>query len=99
MANKVEWDLKMTPINISTYEVSIAATRTETDETDPQNPVVVSSVSYNVARAKIETSQDQLNVGQEIWSKHQAALAKAAAVDAFVADAEAAGKAYLEGLK
>lgn len=96
MANKVEWELAITPINISTFEASIEATRTETDESDPQNPVVVSIDTYNMHRAKIETSEDQLAVGQEIRAKHLAALAENAAVRAFVADAEAAGKAYLE---
>jgi len=54
---------------------------------------------YKVHRAKIETSQQQLAVGQEIRAKHLAALAATAAVEAFVSEAEAAGKAYLEGLE
>lgn len=99
MANKIEWELKITPINISTYEASIEATRTETDETDPQNPVVVSVDIYNVAKAKIQTPLEQLAVGQEIREKHLAALAATTAVEAFVEEAEAAGKAYLEGLE
>ena len=36
---------------------------------------------------------------QEILAKHLAALAETAKVKAFVADAEAAGKQYLEGLE
>ncbi len=96
MANKIEWELDITPINISTFEASIVATRTETDETDPQNPVIVSEDSYTVSRAKIETQAEQLAVGQEIRAKHLAGLATATAIRAFVADAEAAGKQYLE---
>ena len=92
MANKIEWELEITPINISTYEASIVATRT--DDTDPDNPMV-----YIVHRAKINTPAQQLAVGQEIREKHLAALAANAAVEAFVADAEAAGKQYLEGLE
>lgn len=96
MTNKIEWELTITPINISTFEASIEATRTETDESDLQNPLIVSSDTYKVHRAKIKTSAEQLAVGQEIRAKHLAALAKNAAVYAFVADAKAAGKAYLE---
>lgn len=99
MANKIEWELDITPINMSTFEVSTVATRTETNETDPENPVVVSEHTYTVHRAKIETPEQQLAVGQEIRAKHLAALAETAAVKAFVADAEAAGKTYLEGLE
>ena len=69
----ITWDLKVTPINISTYEASIVATRTETNETDPQNPVIVSVDTYNVHRAKIQTSAQQFAVGQEIRAKHLAA--------------------------
>lgn len=96
MANKIEWELEITPIDISTFEASIIATRTETDETDPQNPVIVSVDTYTVPKAKIKTSAQQLAVGIEIREKHLAALAETAKVKAFVVDAEAAGKAYLE---
>ena len=83
------WELEITPINISTYEASIDATRT--DDTDPDNPMV-----YNVARAKIETPAQQVAVADEIWEKHQVALASNAAVEAFVSVLEAAGKSNLE---
>ena len=96
MANKIEWELEITPIDISTFEASIIATRTETDEKDLQNPVVVSVDTYTVHRAKIQTPAQQLAVGKEIRAKHLAALAATASVRAFVADTEAAGKAYLE---
>lgn len=88
----IAWELEITPINIPTYEVSIKAIRT--DDTDPDNPMV-----YVVPRAKIQTAGEQLAVGQEIRAKHLAALATTAAVEVFVADAEAAGKTYLEGLE
>lgn len=96
MSNKVKWELVITPINISTFEASIVATRTETNETDPQNPVVVSIDTYTVPRAKIQTDEQKLAVGQEIREKRLAALAATEVVRAFVAGAEAAGKAYLE---
>ena len=90
----ITWELEITPINISTYEVSTVATRT--DDTDPENPIIM---VYTVPRAKIETPADKLAIGQEIRAKHLAALAATAAVKAFVADAEVAGKTYLEGLE
>lgn len=89
----ITWELKITPINISTYEASIVATRTDDD---PAKPTVM---VYAVHRAKIETQAHKLAVAQEIRAKHLAALAATAAVEAFVVDAEAEGKAYLEGLE
>jgi len=90
----ITWDLEITPINISIFEASIVATRT--DDTDPEN---IDVKIYTVPRAKIQTPAQQLVVGQEIRAKHLAALAATAAVETFVADAEAAGKQYLEGLE
>lgn len=81
--------MEIIPINISTFEASIRATRT--DDTDPDNPMV-----YDIHRAKIETPAQQLVVGQRIRAKHLAALATTAAIEAFVHDAEVAGKNYLE---
>jgi len=88
----ITWDLEITPINISTFEASIVATRTDSEDID--NPKV-----YIVHRAKIQTVAQQLAVGQEIRAKHLAALAATAAVEAFVAETEAAGKQYLEELE
>ena len=90
----ITWELKITPINISTYEASIVAIRI--DNTDLEN---IDIKTYMISRAKIQTSAQQLAVGQEIRAKHLAALAATAAVEAFTADAEAAGKQYLEGLE
>lgn len=90
----VTWELKITPINIATFEASIVATRI--DNTDLEN---IDIKIYTVSRAKIQTDAQKLAVGQEIRAKHLAALAATAAVEAFVADAEAAGKQYLEGLE
>lgn len=85
----ITWELEITPINISTYEASIKATRT--DDTDPDNPMV-----YIVHRAKIETPAQQLAVADEIWAKHQAHLAHDTVIDNFVSALEANGKANLE---
>lgn len=86
----ITWELEIVPIDISTYEASITATRTDDDAENP------SVMVYTVPRAKIQTPAQQLAVGQEIRAKHLAALATTAAIEAFVADAEAAGKQYLE---
>ena len=83
------WDLKITPINISTYEASIEATRT--DDTDPDNPMV-----YIVSRARIETQAEQIAVAQEVLAKRQKEKDNAAVVQDFVSAAETAGKQYLE---
>ena len=57
----ITWELKITPINISTYEASIVATRI--DDTDSEN---IDIKIYTVPRAKIQTDAQKLAVGQEI---------------------------------
>lgn len=85
----ISWDVKITPINISTYEASIVATRT--DDTDP-----TTLKTYCVPRAIIKTVPQQIAVMDEIWAKHQAALAAGAVAAAFVTAKEVAGKSNLE---
>ncbi len=85
----ITWELKITPINISTYEASIVATRT--DSNDPGIPMI-----YKVHRAKIETPEQQLAVADEIWTKHQARLASDVVIENFVSELEALGKSNLE---
>jgi len=85
----ITWEVKITPINIDKYVASIRATRI--DDAEPDNPMV-----YEIPRAVIETTPQQAAVMDEIWAKHQAALANKAKIDAFVAAKEAAGKANLE---
>ncbi len=96
MGNKIEWELKITPINTATFEASVESTRIETDETDSQNPVIVSTDTYSVSRARIETQAEQLAVAQEILDKRQKEKDDATAVQNFISAAETAGKQYLE---
>jgi len=86
----IKWASEITPIDVSTFQASIVATRTDSE--DPGNPMV-----YHVARASLETEAGQLQVAEEIRAKHVAALAATAAVVSFVAAKEAALNAYLEG--
>jgi len=85
----ITWASKITPIDVSTFQASIVATRTDSE--DPDNPMV-----YEVSRASLETEADQLKVAEEIRAKHVAAVAATAAVDSFVSAKEAALNAYLE---
>jgi hypothetical protein len=87
----ITWELKITPINISTYEASIVAIRI--DDTDPEN---IDIKTYMVSRAKIQTPAQQIAVADEIWDKHQVALAATAEVVAFTSGLETAGKTNLE---
>jgi len=87
----ITWELKITPINISTYEASIIAIRT--DNTDSEN---IDIKIYTVPRAKIQTLAQQIAVADEIWDKHQAALASTVIIEAFTSGLEIAGKINLE---
>ena len=86
----ITWELKITPIDISTKEASIVATRT--DDIDPENPMV-----YNVARAILGTTSQKNAVLDEIWAKHQSHLAEETIVSNFVSALETSGKSNLEG--
>ena len=86
----ISWKLTVTPINISTHEASIDATRTDDD------PVTGSVWIGNVAIAKIETPAEQLAVAQEILAKRQAYLNTTTAVADFIDETVSAGKTYLE---
>lgn len=85
----ITWKLTITPINILTKEASIQAVRT--DDADPDNPM-----TYNVARALLDTAAQKNAAIDEIWAKHQARLASDAIVDNFVSALETSGKNNLE---
>ena len=85
----ITWELDIIPIDITNYIASIEAVRI--DDEDSENPMY-----YTIHRAKLETVPEQIIALDRIWAKHQAALSTNAAVIAFVAAKEAAGKANLE---
>ena len=85
----ITWASNITPIDVSTFQASIVATRTDSE--DPDNPMV-----YEVSRASLETAADQLKVAEEIRDKHLAALAATAAIESFISAKQLALNAYLE---
>ena len=85
----ITWELEITPINISTYEACIVATRTDSE--DINNPQ-----TYIVHRAKIQTSTEQLAVAQEILAKRQTEKDANIIIQNFVSALKASGKQYLE---
>jgi len=92
MASVIKWNTVITPINISTFEASISSTRTEMNESEE----VISTDTYTVPRAKIQTSAQKLAVSQKLWAKREKDVAEKAAVNAFVSVAELACNNYLE---
>jgi len=87
----ITWTLDISPINISTKEASIRATRT--DDTDG------STMEYTIARETIDivTMTNNIPILDEIWAKHQARLSKESNINDFTSGLEAAGKINLEG--
>lgn len=84
----ITWELELSPINISTKEGSLVATRIDS--------VDGSTLKYEVARAPFNDTVDEDAVWDEVWDKHQARLAKNAAIDNFVGAIEGRGKTNLE---
>lgn len=89
----VSWSTTITPVNVATFEASIVAVRTETDESEQ----VISTDSYTVPRAKIKTQAEKLAVAQELWAKREEDVAENTAVENFVSAAEQSCNDYLEG--
>lgn len=85
----ITWDLKITPIDIGKKEASVIATRI--DDTGPDNPKV-----YKVSRAPFKTAAQKTAVWNEIWAKHQTAIAGDSIINDFVSALEGTGKSDLE---
>jgi len=85
----ITWNPKITPLNVSNYEATISATRTDSEDAD--NPK-----TYVVPKARIETTAEKSAVGNEIWAMHQADLTKATNLAAFIDGLEDALAANLE---
>lgn len=85
----ITWDTKITVINVFTKEISLIATRT--DSTDPTNPK-----TYTVPRAVIDTAAQKIAVMDEVWAKHQAALAKESNLAGLIGSLETDANANLE---
>ena len=58
----ITWKVKIIPLNIERKEISLIATYT--DDTDPAD---VKTDSYTVLSAVIKTSQQKLDVIDNIW--------------------------------
>jgi len=85
----INWDIKITVLDVARKTVRVTATRT--DDADPDNPR-----TYTILSANIATAEQKVNVLDNIWQQHQADLARQAAIDAFVGDLETAANANLE---
>ena len=80
------WEVTITPINISTKEVSVSATRTDGEDVR----------TYIVPLAPINTAGEKLAVMDEIWAKFQADIAKDTQISNVIGTLEADAKANLE---
>jgi len=85
----ISWNLKISILDVATKAVSVTATRT--DDTDPGNPK-----TYAVAYAIISSAAQKLDVLDNIWAQHQAAITRQTAIDNFIGDLEDAAKSNLE---
>jgi len=80
------WTVEIQPLNVSRYEASITATRTDGDDM---------RVFY-ILSAILQSPQQQLDVLNNIWGQWLASKAESAAVTAFIGNLAATGKAMLE---
>ncbi len=80
------WDIQITVLNVDKKVINVLATRTDD----------AGSKIYTVARAPIVTAEQKLAVMDEIWAKHQLALARDTQIAAVVDTLQAQAKANLE---
>lgn len=85
----ISWEVEITPLSMADKTVSVHAIRTDSEDSD-------SPRAYDVAKAPIDTPAQKLAVMDEIWAKHQAALAKEATIAAFIDGLETQAKQNLE---
>ena len=91
----VTWTVNVRPLDIVRKEVSVSATRTETDTTDPEN-VETKVETHTVLSAIIDTNAQKVAVMDQIWDMHLVEVEKQAQIAAVVADLEALAVANLE---
>jgi len=84
----ITWEVEIIPQVVEGKTAYINATRINSD--DPENPK-----TYTVS-GWLGTSESRLALLDEIWAKHQAALAHDAQVEAFLEGLEEQAKANLE---
>ena len=92
----VTWKVDVTPIDLTHKEVRVSATRTETDTTDPENIIVISTETHIVLSAIAGTNAQKLAVMDQIWEMHLADVVKQAQIAAIVDALEVQAVANLE---
>ena len=85
----ISWEVEITVLSVAKKEVSVKATRT--NDADPDNPQVCSIIS-----AIISTQSQKTGVLDGLWQQHLDLDQKAAAIESFVGNLEAAAKSNLE---
>lgn len=87
----ITWDVKITPIDIPNKIVSIRATRTDDDLTNPDPTYTVGMDSADIStQAKKNEALDIL------WAKYQTKAAKQTQTDTVIGNLEAVAKTNLE---
>lgn len=86
----IVWELIPSVIREDDFSVSVVAMRS--DDADPSVPVT----TYRVDKGYLETPEQQLAIVDEIWAKHQAALARISRVNTFLGTLTVTGKSNLE---
>jgi len=80
----VTWDVSIKLLDMVRKEVSVSATRTETDTADPENIIVVSTKTHTVLSVIADTNAQKLAVMDQIWEMHLADVVKQAQIAAIV---------------
>jgi len=90
----VTWEVKITPIDVSTKSASITAVRNVADDADPN--IILETETHTIIQAIIGTSAQKAAVLNSIWDHHLAHKAKQIAIDNYLGGLEAAAKSNLE---
>ena len=92
----ITWNVTITPQNVAKKTASVLAVRRETDNTDPQNPVILKQTQYVIQSVILDTAQQKTDALNQIWQQHQDRLALDVVISNYIGNLEATAKANLE---
>ena len=90
------WDVTIIPQDVALKTASVTATRTITDDTDPQNLIIIEEFLYSIDTVILNTPQQKTDALNQIWQQHQVRLQKDSDIAGYIGGLEAVAKANLE---
>lgn len=85
----ISWDISISNVNVQSGRAMVCFKRTDSDYPDYPE-------TYTYYNAIIVSSQDRVDLLNDVWNKHLAAASRQTSIADFVTNMAVAGKANLE---